>query len=461
MQRFLAVVAAIVVVLTMVIAWSSLRMNYSEIAWQLQKQEFVEGNLSRMYLLARFVDQRNLYQDVVDRSAVDRNEYEIGLLMDKSNPKDWSRLKATDFLDKVSLRIVNTLRYSIDKHPIAEPKEIQSLELLEYAFVMEQNKEYQKALNLYDEAFPIISDPSLMGMLLIHQGFSQAMLGNIAQAKKLYLHVIQLNSHNEQSVTAGILLQHLEQIVEERSVVQKSSLPPVEKARKMSQLMQCGDVLKTLKTSTQEKPSDQADILMIRGLCEEETGNKQQALNNYLGAIAVGGKNNVSKDANRRLFLMGSQIQNGARLESIAKEINKNLGDTLLESMHVSPVDTTKIKLPIRDTVIPSSPVVSEKFMAELKTKVEAIVEAQKIETIKAQPLLPKLVINPEPPLVKDVKVAPKTPLQHSFIKVVLKNGKTFSGEILSTPDEDVMRIKTLIGVIGVRKADIYNMTVE
>jgi|GEM_PF-4754852 len=476
MQRILALVALLVVVLTSVIAWSSLRMNLSEIAWQLQKQEFVEGNLSRMYLIARFVDQRKLYQEIIDRGTLDRNEYDITQLLSIKERKYWATLKTVDFLDQASLRIVNTLRRFIGKPPIAEPLEIKSLEYLEFAFHLEQVKEYERALGLYAKADAMISDPSLRGMLLLHQGFCNAFLGNIDEAKEQYLRVIQLNRHNEQSVTAGLLLQHLEQIVVEQSIVKNSSFPELMKARKMSLLMQCKDVLNSLKNVKTAQPKDYAEVLMIRGLCEEETGNKQQALKDYLGVIEAGGLTSIAKDANRRVFIMGAQIQNGSRLEVLAKKINKSLGDTLLEELINAPHSEVS-------SLSRSSPLVPDKVMNELETKAVQLVEAHhgnkvpesvkgQVEKVAQSSILPPkasvrgAVVNTAIPAKMAKDSSPANPADsgpgvHSYIKVLLKNGKSFSGEVLSTPDEQVMRIKTLIGVIGVRKADIQEMKSE
>jgi hypothetical protein len=52
-------------------------------------------------------------------------------------------------------------------------------------------------------------------------------------------------------------------------------------------------------------------------------------------------------------------------------------------------------------------------------------------------------------------------PLMHSYAKVQLKNGKSFSGEVLSGPEENVLRIKTMIGIIGIRKTDIKSYRTE
>jgi tetratricopeptide (TPR) repeat protein len=441
MNRLLTPLAALIIGLTVVIAWSSLRMNLSEIAWQLQKQEFIEGNLTRMYLVARFVDQRKLYLEEIDRSSSDWNEFEISHLLDSRTENDFSDLKVVDILDRVSLNVVNTLRQTIGKPLLVEWIEMQSLDYLGMAFRLERIREYQKALDIYDKTAPMIHDPVLLGVLLLHKGYCLALLGEIPKAKDLYQRVIAQNRHNDQGVTASLLLQHLDQIVLEQKNLLNAELPELVRARKMPLLMQCNALLNSLKPEDQAGPAEQAEVLMVRGLCEEEIGNKGQALKNYLGAIKVAGNDSLARDANRRVYLMGTQITNGKRIEALAEQINQSLGDTMLVSMGRQNLATTKSLPQDAYSAVPIA------VIRDLEISALSIIRDRKpLETTTSS-----------------IKAPPPSfgPGLHSFVRVDLKNGKTFTGEVLSLPEEKVLRIRTMIGIIGVRRDEIISIQAQ
>lgn len=442
MQRLLAVCAFLLLSLTLVVAWASLRLNVGEVAWQLQKQEFIEGNLARMYLVARFVDQRKLYLDQIDRSTFDKNEFDISRLLGNNLSQRWTNLKIRDALDHVSLVLVNALRQIAQKPPMATLDEIHSLEYLELAFRMERAREYQKALELYSLARPKIKDPLLMGVLMLHEGYCYTLLGNMDQARTLFLNVISTQNNNEQGVTASLLLQHLDQILADRVALNQSSLSPMEKARKAPMLIQCKELLHSLNSSN-INPREQASVYLVRGLCEEESGNKYKAMKNYLGAIEVAESKVTARDANRRLYIMGKQINDGGRIKTISQRFNESLRDTTLKKMD-SITDTKSSEAEILESPAVQIPA---QQLSEIAQEADRILEEQAIEQRNRMKN-------------GDAKKSFSIPI-HSYAKVSLKNGKTFSGEVLSGPQEEILRLRTLIGIIGIRRSEITEISTK
>lgn len=442
MQRLLAVCAFLLLSLTLVVAWASLRLNVGEVAWQLQKQEFIEGNLARMYLVARFVDQRKLYLDQIDRSTFDKNEFDISRLLGNNISQKWTNLKIRDALDHVSLVLVNALRQIAQKPPMANLDEIHSLEYLELAFRMERAREYQKALELYSLARPKIKDPLLMGVLMLHEGYCYTLLGNMEQARTLFLNVISTQKNNEQGVTASLLLQHLDQILADRVALNQSSLSPMEKARKAPMLIQCKELLHSLNASN-INPREQASVYLVRGLCEEESGNKYNAMKNYLGAIEVAESKVTARDANRRLYIMGKQINDGGRIKTISQRFNESLRDSTLKKMD-SITDTKSSEAEILENPAVQIPA---QQLSEIAQEADRILEEQAMEQRNRM-------------RNGDAKKSFSIPI-HSYAKVTLKNGKTFSGEVLSGPQEEILRLRTLIGIIGIRRSEITGISTK
>lgn len=442
MQRLLAAFAILLLSLTLIVAWASLRLNVGEVAWQLQKQEFIEGNLARMYLVARFVDQRKLYLDQIDRSTFDKNEFDISRLIGNNLSQKWTNLKIRDALDHVSLVLVNALRQLVQKPPMATLDEIHSLEYLELAFRMERAREYQKALELYSLARPKIKDPLLMGVLMLHEGYCHTLLGSMDQARTLYLDVISTQKNNEQGVTASLLLQHLDQILADRLALNQSSLSAMEKAQKAPMLIQCKELLHSLDAGN-HNPREQASVYLVRGLCEEESGNKYKAMKNYLGAIEVADSKVTARDANRRLYIMGKQINDGGRIKTISQRFNESLRDTTLKRMD-SITDSMPSQTDSPENATVQMPV---EQLIEIAEEADRILEEKSLEQRNRAKN-------------GDSKQPFSIPI-HSYAKVTLKNGKTFSGEVLSGPQEEILRLRTLIGIIGIRRSEITGISTK
>lgn len=441
MQKILFTLSVLLVILTGIIAWANLRMNLGELAWVLQKQEFIEGNLSRMYLVARFYDQQKLYHDEILRSTYDKNDLETSQLFRTANPQRWMELRVSDALDKVSLVVVNTMRKWVDKPPFADLDEISSLAFLEQSFKHERHRNYVDALEGYQKAEMLIRDTILLGVVNLHRGFCYSQLGDLDRARYYYQSVIASNRSNQQGITAGILMQYLDQILAERVALSQSNLSTTEKANKGSLLLQCNQILDSLRIEAPNiSRQEQMERRFVHGICSEETGKKATAAKHYLQTIQLAGLSDISRDANRRLFVMGSTTQGGVRIINISKSLNRILKDSTLQVMESSIKATQRSN--DSSTSIPSS------TLLELEQQAKSIIENQK--SAQMQPTANNDIVK--------TRAVKHYPAQNTYIRVLLKNGKSFAGEILSTENENVIRLKTMIGVIGIRKSEIKSL---
>lgn len=452
-ETSLALLAVLAVTVSTLLVLSSLRLHLAEMKWQLQKTEFLEGNMSKMFLLARFVDQYRLYQETVGRGELDEREFQLNLLFDSHNQASWGAMSARNWIDYVSIQFVNGLRAVTQKPPLASLDEVRSLELLEQAFRLERIREYREALGIYELLEVQVRDPRLQGIIQLHRGFCQALLGEVELARASYERVIENHRDDDLGVTATLLLRHLETILQERVAVLRSGLDQLAKARKMAALLQCKEVLASFDPAQIQTADTKAEVMMLRARCEEELGNRAAALQQYSQVIRAAGNASVSRDANRRVFLLGAQTEQGERIRDAAVRMNRRLQDPtfqrmqqLEKSMNVS--SREKVDAP------------SEEVLVALEEAAQEVGLDSSAQTEPGRPVLSER--KTEIPASKPV-AAPviRIPPAGTTVRVELEGGKTFVGQVVSEPGAAEIQIQTMIGVIGVSREELRSLTAQ
>jgi len=446
-EILLATIAIFAVVITCLLIISSLRLHKTDLQWQLQKSEFLESNLSKMYMLARFVDQYKLYQEVLTHQDADEHEYAINSLFDTKPHIVWGDGSAQDIIDFLSLQIINGLRSASGKPPLANPIEAQNLATLEQAFFLERSHEYNESLRLLESLGESTKDARILGIIDLHKGFCQALSGEVEIARRSYERVITHHRDDDLGVTAALLLSHLEVILQERALLLRANLDDLTRARKMTTLWQCREVLSSFDPASVQSPQAKAEFLMLRARCLEETGDRSNAVLNYAKAISAAGNSDVARDANRRLYLLGSRIKDGARIQKAAIHMNEILNDSSLAHMQQIHVATQ-----------------SSTHFIEVKTlendamqQVENV--AQSMETPSKIPAKTKGEENTKPRTTPTVsKPSLEFPPIGSMVRVELQSGKSFIGHLLSEPSDNDVRIQAMIGVITVKRSEIISL---
>lgn len=449
-ETSLAIIAIVAVLVTSVLIFSSLRLHMADMKWQMQKTEFLDGNMSKMFLLARFVDQYKLYQDSANRQEMDEHEFQMNLLFDSKPLASWGRMTVQDAIDYASLQIVNALRKATGKPPLADPEEVKALELMERAFRLERVREYGSALSIYNVLDAQITDTRLRGIADLHRGFCLALLGEAEKARARYEAVIANHRDNDLGVTATLLLRHLEVLLVERVAVLRSDLDDLTRARKMTALLQCREVLASFDPAQVKSPEARAEVLMLRARCEEELGERSKAVDNYTQAIKVVGATDLARDANRRLFILGSQVQDGGRIKAAAVRLNRGLKDAALGRMQKldESIARSSTKEKVEETTAPQVLEQLEEIVSELAPEAP---DAH-VDTLPERKPVVKAAVVAKP--VKRI-----WPAAGTSVKVELQDGKTFVGRVLSEPKDAELQIQTMIGVIGFSADEIVSIT--
>lgn len=451
-ETSLALLAVIAVTVSTLLILSSLRLHMAEMKWQLQKAEFLEGNMSKMFLLARFVDQYKLFQETVDRRTLDEREFQLNLLFDSRNSSAWSAMEVRNVIDFVSIQFVNGLRILTQKAPLANLDEVRSLELLEQAFQLERIREYRDALGIYELLEVQVSDVRLQGIIRLHRGFCQALLGEVDLARASYERVIEAHRDNDLGVTATLLLRHLETILQERVALLRSDIDQVTKARKMAALLQCKDVLASFDPDAVQNMEARSEVLMLRARCEEELGNKDSALKQYVQVIRTAGETEVARDANRRVFLLGSQSAQGERIREAAMRVNRRLQDPSFKRMQEWESAAPRVE---------AEDFNEEETSAEVLVSLEETAQEYGLDSTPSTTIVPQQPLLPSNEKAKAVEPRIAVPPSGTTVRVEMEGGKTFVGQVISEPGAEEIEIQTMIGVIGVSRKELVSITAQ
>ncbi|HSQ41176.1 MAG TPA: tetratricopeptide repeat protein [Fibrobacteraceae bacterium] len=440
-EILLAVASLLAVICSSVLVFSSFHLHLLDMQWQLKLDEYLEGDLAQAYLLSRFADQYNLYQGKLSARELDEREYRFQTLLDK-NQSNSIQVYPQNWTNRLGTYVINALRHATGKAHLASPEEMQSLVLLERAFQYERNRDYANALQTYAQVdSDVRENPRIMGLIGLHQGVSLAMLGSLDSARTAFHEVIQQHPSDDLGQTAKALLDYMEGLIQERAVVLKSGFDPLTRARKMSALLQCRELL-----SSPERPTDSAgqmEMMMLRARCEEELGHVSAAVRDYGGVIRLAGQNELARDANRRLYVLGGRIREGRRLQKAAMQINQALQDSSLQTMQ-----DLQSSLPDAQPSLPKEVSLSANEETVRALEEEAQVIAQRPIAIY-KPI-------PDHPLIR----IPKTP-EGSQVTVKLYGGKTFIGRTLKECGKQELCLQTMIGVIHVPHREIAGMEIQ
>jgi len=419
---------------------SSLQIHLLEMQLLLQRDAYLEDGLGQTSMAAKFINQMKLYRQQISRAQADEQEHALGSIyyQNEKIQQDW--VLAKNMLDAANIPVINFVRRMMGQTELPQGRDVQLYDRLDEAYALERAKEYDNALLVYGQILAERQelDSRQMSLIALHQGFCLAVLGDTTPARQKFREVMQNESRSNLGVTASILIAYLDAMVVESQRIREQGLTD---ARRLTDLLQCDAAASVLDHYQPVSNEEKAEVSFLRGRCLEERGLKDKAAMQYFRAVKVAKRSLIARDANRRLFMVGSQVTEGGRpLQVIARDLNKHLHDSTLMRMEQRPVENqersrihgvARLQLPL-DTLG-----VIER---------EALVLFQ--DTVRPPPM----------PLPAEKK---KLPAQGSMVRLEVIGGKWISGELLSKPGEKLVRVRTMVGDIGVEIQDIRSMEIQ
>jgi len=294
------------------------RIKTLELSFYIARAQLFNYELSSKMLRARFRSQL-IHKDNYQRE-VKMNVLESGVLnFQKANYEF-----ALGALGYSGLFIVNAMRSLTFKPFMALEEDQGRLLLLQYAFYMERMRNYKKASEKYEILeMQLRGSPGDHSFVLLHNGYSLALLGETRKAVVKLKKVKELYPGTRNADDASLLLRILEDSQNRQKDIQKRYTNERDRAIALFEAGQYAAALKKFKKLA--KLTDPERYSRARSL--EGVGRSREAVGEYLKIISSTKNAAVAKKANRRLLMIGTFYQGGKKVKKIAEKNAVKLGD--------------------------------------------------------------------------------------------------------------------------------------
>jgi len=227
-------------------------------------------------------------------------------------------------ITRVPIRIVlNIIRLSIGKPIISMKEDDKQLKVLEIGYFWERNRKYQEAIGVYNDVLNKQSiDPELQSAVMIHKAFCHSMLSEYEASKHIYETIISLYSNTEAGILSWKLLDFIQSMERQRSLLEKKSLSDFDKAKQFYLLMDYRNAVKYFSVFLQENATSSAmnEVLFYKGRSHEELGEGEEAMLSYQRIIREDKTRIWAKQANRRMLMIGEFYDQKKQVSDQAKK---------------------------------------------------------------------------------------------------------------------------------------------
>jgi len=295
----------------------------------------VDNSTDHMGLIMKYKLHKEMYENRISDQDTSVIEARINSILSERAESDELTQVYYSLISIPVIYFINIIRRIIGMPLLEELKEEELNVNLEAAYYYERNKEYKKAIALYDQilASPVTGRPLKAGVLL-HQGFCYSILGDYEKAKLKYLTVIKDYGDMSTAVTAAVMLRYLEGFRTEIERVLATEKDSTEKGEKLYKLIAYRESYEVLKRIENSAPSsEKKKIQFFKGRTLEEIGEAGRAVEIYQNIIMEDPGSEYASSANRRIFLVGSVNHGGEKIKRLALENNKLIKDETLVKM--------------------------------------------------------------------------------------------------------------------------------
>ncbi len=308
----------------------NLRVRLRQVSSFLMEDVNINEEVSSMYLVTKFIYQRALFKGTADRDELDAHEAESAFdYLSLAGPK--INAPGVGWQEQVMVVFLNIGQWLQRKPLIRTHAETRVLEAIRYAFFYERNKKYQKAIRIYDRLLDGGMVKNTRAKVLLHRGFCRALSGDFEAAEKDYLAVMNDYPHHSLAMTASVLLNYLNVFRMEQRIAASASLPIAQKLRRMTSLLNFRQAIALLEKAPDPGGDHTGLIDFYRGVCHEELGEYEKAVQSYLSVLRFGTKSEAAKYANRRLFFIAARSKNGAAIRAQAVNLSYLLKDRVMD----------------------------------------------------------------------------------------------------------------------------------
>lgn len=248
-----------------------------------------------------------------------------------------------------------------------------TLNRLEQAYLHERNRQYKKAIAIYDEILLQDPTPQMRASILMHKAFCLSFLSEYEQSAELYKSVAANYSSFPEGVLSKKLYDFVISIQEKNEEISQEKKNSHTLGKQLYSHMDYRGAIEQLKIYLESDNAPQKNSAhFYKGRAHEEIGEYPDAVNEYGTLMNLGKNNPWAQRANRRLVMLGSFYEQKNKTITKAKEKLISQGDTAFIK-NVETIQQLSVSAPESLKVIePSETEEADIDSAELEAEKEA-----------------------------------------------------------------------------------------
>lgn len=294
-------------------------IKVQELRFYLVKEQLLNYELSSKVLREK-IKQMLLFKD--DYKNEIKNTILESNIMNSDTVASYPKLKWSDYY---GLFLVNFVRIVSLKKFLTLVEDQNDLMQIQYAFYMERTRKFGIAAKKYEALSERFQDAETNenGFVMLHHGFCLAMMGETEAAITKLRKTEEIFVGTHFADNARILINVLLEGEKRKEEISKKATTLDQKAEL---LFENGNYKETLETLNQiQNRTVSQNYMRARSL--EETGQTNQAIQEYIGLSQQTENKDIAIKANRRLMLLGNIYEKNESLADFSKKQAEKLGD--------------------------------------------------------------------------------------------------------------------------------------
>jgi len=221
--------------------------------------------------------------------------------------------------------VVNGIRLALGKDIVSTREEDKIFHVLEIGYFWERTRKYPDAIKIYDQVLDMQGlNAGIRGAVLLHKAFCHSMISDYKNARMIYERVINQYPNTEAGILAWKLLDFIDSMERQREKVKQTSIGDFETAKQFYLLMDYRNAIKYYGRFLAKKsaPENESEARYFKGRSHEELGETDEAIDEYRRVIRVDAAKRWSREANRRLLMLGEFYE---QKKQMAEEARRQL----------------------------------------------------------------------------------------------------------------------------------------
>jgi len=258
------------------------------------------------------------YEDAEDYTIESKVMTVIASDFLKDDPR---RLSAWNYVYPVVRLGINAIRLVMGKGIQDDSMKEADNKELEVAYFYERNRRYEKALTIYDSILKAKKHkPEMEAYIILHRGYCLSMMGELKKAQDSYEDIIARFPDSETATVAWKLLEFINTVDDELKTARETTAKGMEYGKRLYFLMDYKNAITIFSELERSGGQDEktAEALFLKARCFEELGESPAAIEDYKKVIKNPNAGRWSKEANRRIFMLGEFYERDKEITRVA-----------------------------------------------------------------------------------------------------------------------------------------------